>query len=67
MNKIEAQILTLEVFAENTDLLIEMDKISDAIKTPKDSELINTAFEELAVSLKKKADKLKAKRLICPG
>lgn len=60
MNKREAKILALEVFAENVDILIEMDKVSDAIRTPKDCDLINIAFYELATSLKKRADKLKS-------
>lgn len=60
MNKREAKILALEVFAENADILIEMDRVSDAIRTPKDCDLINAAFDELATSLQKRADKLKS-------
>ena len=45
MNKKEAKILALEVFAENTDTLIESDRVSDAIRTPKDCDLINIAFD----------------------
>lgn len=60
MNKREAKILALEVFAENVDILIESDRVSDAIRTPKDCDLINIAFDELAISLKKRADKLKS-------
>ena len=59
MNKREAKILALEMFAESVDVLIETDRVSDAIRTPKDCDLINIAFDELATSLKKRADKLK--------
>lgn len=59
MNKREAKILALEVFAESADILIESDRVSDAIRTPKDCDLINIAFDELAAGLKKRADKLK--------
>lgn len=58
MNKREAKILALEVFADSADLLIEMDRVSKAIKTSKDCELINIAFDELATSLKERAYKL---------
>lgn len=60
MNKKEAKILALEVFAENTDTLIESDRVSDAIRTPKDCDLINIAFDEQVTGLKKRADKLKS-------
>ena len=60
MNKREAKILALEVFAESADILIETDRVSDAIRAPKDCDLINIAFGELAISLKKRADKLKS-------
>ncbi|UBD81488.1 hypothetical protein [Parabacteroides distasonis] len=59
MNKREAKILALEVFAENVDLLIESESVSDAIKSSKDCDLINEVFDELAGSFKKRADKLK--------
>lgn len=59
MNKREAKILALEVFAENANLLIELERVSDAIKSSKDCDLINEAFDELVGSLKKRADKLK--------
>lgn len=59
MNKREAKILALEVFAENANLLIESERVSDAIKSSKDYDLINESFDELAGSLKKRADKLK--------
>jgi hypothetical protein len=59
INKREAKILALEVFSESADILIETDRVSDAIRTPKDCDLINEAFDELAGSLKKRADKLK--------
>ena len=35
-----------------------MDRVSDAIRTSKDCELINVAFDELVVSLQKRVDKL---------
>lgn len=54
MNKREAKILALEVFAENANLLIESERVSDAIKSSKDCDLINEAFDELVGSLKKK-------------
>lgn len=53
MNKREAKILALEVFAENVDLLIESESVSDAIKSSKDCDLINEVFDELAGSFKK--------------
>ena len=59
MNKREAKILALEVFAENANLLIESERVSDAIKSSKDCDLINEAFDELVGSLKTRADKLK--------
>lgn len=62
MNKREAKILALEVFAESADDLIETDRVSDAIRTPKDCDLINIAFDELATSLRKRADKLKSNK-----
>lgn len=63
MNKREAKILALEVFAENVDLLIESESVSDAIKSSKDCDLINEVFDELAGSLKKRADKLKLNKI----
>lgn len=59
MTKREAKILALEVFAGSADILIESDRVSDAISTPKDCDLINIAFDELATSLRKRVDKLK--------
>ena len=59
MNKREAKILALEVFAENANLLFESERVSDAIKSSKDCDLINEVFDELAGSFKKRADKLK--------
>ena len=52
MNKREAKILALEVFAENANLLIESERVSDAIKSSKDCDLI-----------KKRADKLKLNKI----
>jgi hypothetical protein len=63
MNKREAKILALEVFAENANLLIESERVSDAIKSSKDCDLINEAFDEPAGSLKKRADKLKLNKI----
>jgi hypothetical protein len=62
MNKREAKILALEVFADSADILIESDRVSDAIRTPKDCDLINLAFDELAASLRKRACKLKSNK-----
>lgn len=55
MNKREAKILALEVFAKYADNLIEVDEVCNNIRTTKDCELINIAFSELAISLKKRA------------
>lgn len=60
MNKREAKILALEVFADSVDLLIELDRVSEAIREPKDCDLINMAFDELATSLRKRANSLKS-------
>ena len=60
MNKREAKILALETFANNVEILIESASVSDKIRASKDCDLINIAFEELADSLQKKADKLKS-------
>lgn len=62
MTKREAKILALNVFADSADILIELDCVSDAIRSTKDCDLINVAFNELATSLKKRADKLKLKK-----
>jgi hypothetical protein len=62
MNKREAKILALEVFADSADILIESDRVSDAIRTTKDCDLINLAFDELAASLRKRACKLKSNK-----
>ena len=63
MNKREAKILALEVFAENANLLIESERVSDAIKSSKDCDLLNEAFDELAGSLKKRAATLKLNKI----
>jgi len=62
MNKREAKILALEVFAKYADNLIEVDEVCNNIRTTKDCDLINIAFSELAISLKKRAEKLKSKK-----
>lgn len=62
MNKREAKILALETFANSVDNLIESVGVSGAIRTPKDCDLINVAFYELADSLQKRADKLKSNK-----
>lgn len=59
MNKREAKILALEVLAENVDILIESDRVSDAIRTPKDCDLINIAFGEIANELFMRAKRMK--------
>lgn len=61
MNKREAKILALEVFASSADILIELDTVSDAIYTTKDCDLVNEAFYELADSLRRRANKLKSR------
>lgn len=62
MNKRDAKILALETIAKNVDILIELDSISDAIKSVKDHGLINEAFDEISNSLLRKAEKLKKKQ-----
>lgn len=62
ITKREAKILALEVFADNADILIESDRVDDAIRTTKDCDLINVAFYELAESMRKRADKLKSNK-----
>lgn len=59
MNKRDAKILALETIAKNVDILIELDSVSDAIKSVKDYGLINEAFDEISNSLLRKAEKLK--------
>ena len=63
MNKREAKILALEVFAENANLLIESERVSDAIKSSNDCDLITEAFDELAGILQKRSDKLKLNKI----
>lgn len=58
MTKKESKILALSVFANNVDILIESEVVSRAIKTSKDAELVNAAFDELAESLRKRAERL---------
>lgn len=58
-NKRDAKILALETFARNADLLIELESVSDMIRTTKDCELVNEAFDELAGKLMSRAIKLK--------
>lgn len=60
MNKREAKILALETFANSVEMLIESVGVSDIIRASKDCDLINIAFDELADSLQKRADKLKS-------
>lgn len=62
MNKREAKILALEVFAKYVDTLLEVDEVYNNIHTIKDCDLINIAFDELAISLKKRAEKLKSNK-----
>lgn len=59
MNKREAKILALETIARNYDILIELDCISDVIRSTKDCDLINEAFNEISNSLLKRAERLK--------
>ena len=62
MNMREAKILAVETFANNVEILIESVGVSDAIRAPKDCDWINAAFDELADSLQKRADKLKSNK-----
>lgn len=59
MNKREAKILALESIANSVDILIELDSISSAIKSEKDSSLINEAFDEISNGLLKRVERLK--------
>lgn len=59
MNRRDAKILALETIANSVDILIELDSISNAIKSEKDSSLINEAFDEISNSLLKRVEKLK--------
>ncbi len=61
MNKREAKILALETIANSVDILIELDSVSDTIKSEKDSSLINEAFDEISNSLLERVEKLKRK------
>ncbi len=62
MNKREAKILALEAFADSVTMLIEQNKIRDAIYTVKDWDLINETLYEISAKLQIRADKLKLKR-----
>lgn len=59
MNKREAKILALEVFADSVTMLIEQNKIRDSIHTVKDWDLINETLYEISAKLQMRADKLK--------
>lgn len=59
MNRRDAKILVLETIANSVDILIESDSISNAIKSEKDSSLINEAFDEISNNLLKRVEKLK--------
>ena len=59
MNKKEAKILALETIANSVDILIESDSISNAIKSEKDYDLINEAFDKISNNLLKRVEKLK--------
>lgn len=58
MTKKEAKILALSVFANNVDILIESEVVGRTIKTSKDAELVNAAFDEFAESFRKRAERL---------
>ena len=62
MNKRDAKILALEIFAKYADSLLEVDEVYNSIHTTEDCDLINIAFDELAISLKKRAEKLKSNK-----
>lgn len=53
MNKREAKILALEVFAENANLLIESERVSDAIKSSKDCDLIASLLKNWLIVCRK--------------
>ena len=59
MNRRDAKILALETIANSVDILIELDSISNAIKSEKDGSLINEAFDEISNSLLKRVERLK--------
>lgn len=59
MNKREAKILALEMFADSVTMLIEQNKVRDAIRTTKDWDLMNDTFYEFAAKFQIRADKLK--------
>lgn len=59
MNRRDAKILALETIANSVDILIELDSISNAIKSEKDSSLINEAFDEISNGLLKRVERLK--------
>ena len=63
MNRRDAKILALETIANSVDILIELDSISNAIKSEKDSSLINEAFDEISNSLLKRVERLKKNNL----
>mgnify|MGYP001053130665 FL=1 len=62
MNKREAKILALETFANNVEILIESVDMSNVARTPKDCDLINATFDELAMSLRERADRLRSNK-----
>lgn len=62
MNKREAKILALEMFADSVTMLIEQIKVIDAIRTTKDWDLVNETFYELSAKLQIRADKLKSNK-----
>lgn len=62
MTKREAKILALEMFADSVSMLIEQNKVLDAIRTTKDWDLVNKVFYELSAKLQMRADKLKSNK-----
>ncbi len=62
MNKKEAKILALEMFAESVSMMMEQSKVIDAIRTTKDFDLVNEVFYEFSAKFQMRADKLKSNK-----
>lgn len=59
MNKRDAKILALEMFAESVSMMLEQHKVFDAIRTTRDFDLVNEVFYEFSAKFQMRADKLK--------
>jgi hypothetical protein len=62
MNKREAKILALEMFAESVSMMLEQHKVLDAIRTTKDFDLVNEVFYEFSAKFQMRAGKLKSNK-----